>query len=197
MSRRIALRASWAARRVVEVLDLYVVPVNGPRPPSNPAWSLENATIAVLTQMRDAYAEELDERKYGILVNRLDHPADETLVIRDEQGEPCGYCHITGGETENTRIRYVVAVLPHQCYLWDDHVFRSHRRRGLHTFSIARRLELIAEEGRTEALTIISRTNQRSRASYAAFGAVRLRSLYHLPLVRRTVSVPARRQVRG
>lgn len=193
----LAPRALRAARRLCEVLDLYSVPVAGPRPPTDPRRFLEEATADVLTQMGEAHPQELDERKLGMLLERLDHPADRTLVIRDETGQPCGYCHVTVGDTENARIRYAVPVLPQQCYLWDDQVFVAHRRRGLHAFSIARRLELLAEEGRTEALTIISRRNLASRTSYAAFGASRRRVLLHLPLCRRTVALPTARRVPG
>lgn len=196
MSRRIRARALRAARRVCEVLDLYAFPVGGPGPSADPARSLEDATAEVLAQMKEAYPKDLDERKYGILVGRLDHPADRTFIIRDEHGEPCGYCHITAEDTADERIRYAVSVGPHQGYLWDDRVFATHRRRGLHAYSIARRLELLAEEGRTEALTIISRPNLGSRASYAAFGAARQRVLVYLPPCRRTVSMPATRRAR-
>lgn len=196
MPPRFVPRALSAVWRRWEVLDLYALPVKGPGPPADPARSLEDATTEVLLRMKETYPGDLDERKYRILVDRLDHPADRTLIIRDEHGEPCGYCHITTGDTEEARTRYAVRVYPHQAYLWDDHVFAAQRRRGLHAFAIARRLELIAEEGRTEALTIISRSNRASRASYAAFGAMRKRGLYYLPQCRRTVSVPAMRRAR-
>lgn len=196
MSRRFAPRALRAAR-LCEVLDLYTFPAQGPWSPADPARSLEDATAPVLSQMRQAYPEDLDARKYAILVDRLADPDDRTLVIRDEDGEPCGYCHITLADTADERIRYAVRLQRHQGYLWDDRVFVAHRRRGLHTFSIARRLELMAAEDRTEALTIISRPNLGSRTSYAAFGAVRQRALYYLPLCRRTVAVPPARRSPG
>lgn len=188
------LRAAW---RGWEVLDSYSFPVDGPGPPANPVWSLEDARAEDLRLMRETYPRDLEERKCGILFDRLNQHADRTLVTREENGEPCGYCHLGTGDTENARIRYAVQVLPHQGYLWDDHVFVAHRRRGLHAFSLARRLELLADDGRTEALTIISRPNLASRTSYAAFGAVRQRVLCHLPALHRTVTMPATRQVPG
>ncbi|QDO90120.1 hypothetical protein FNH13_18800 [Ornithinimicrobium ciconiae] len=197
MSRRFAPRALRGARRVCQVLDLYTFPVQGAWSPADPARSLEDATAPVLSQMREAYPDDLDARKYDILVDRLADPGDRTLVIRDEDGEPCGYCHITLADTTDERIRYAVRLQLHQAYLWDDRVFAAHRRRGLHAYSIARRLELIAEAGRTEALTIISRSNLGSRTSYAAFGAVRQRALYYLPLCHRTVAVPSDRRHPG
>lgn len=184
------MRAAWGTR---DVLDLYVFPVSGgPGPAADPARSLVDATAEVLRDLRQRYPEELTDRKYGILVDRLGHPVDRSLVIVDEHGEPCGYCHITAQDTVNERIRYAVRVAPHQAYLWDDHVFGAHRRRGLHAYSIARRLELLAQEGRSEALTIISRRNTASRTSYAAFGTTRTRALYYVPGARRTLTVPVR-----
>ena len=188
------LRASLRKR---ETLDLFAMPVPGPGPKADPARSLEDATAEVLLQMRKDYPKDLNERKIGILLARLDDPADRTLIIRDEHGEPCGYCHITTGDTVNARIRYRLRVRPHQAYLWDDHVFIAHRRRGLHTFSIARRIELLEQEGCTEALTIISRPNVASRTSYAAFGMVRRRELVYVPDLKRTFALPTSRKVPG
>ncbi|MCK0112784.1 hypothetical protein MWU75_11595 [Ornithinimicrobium sp. F0845] len=183
-----------SARQVCEVLDLYAFPVKGPQPPADPSRLLEDATEPVLRQLRES--GDLDERRFGILVERLANSADRTLIIRDEHGEACGYCHITLGDTTDERTNFAIQVLPHQGYLWDDRIFPGHRRRGLHTFSIARRLELIAEEGRTEALTIIARHNRASRRSYAPFGTARRRVLYYLPQGHRTISRPAIRRAR-
>ncbi|OLT17220.1 hypothetical protein BJF80_03340 [Serinicoccus sp. CUA-874] len=178
---------SWRKR---EVLDTYVFPVHGPGPAPDPARSLEDATEEVLDQMRRDYPDDLNERKHALLVERLSHPADRTLVIRDEHGEPCGYCHITTGDTENARIHLRLRVGRRQAYLWDDHVFIAHRRRGLHAFSIARRLELLAEDGRTQGVTMISRKNTASRASYGAFGARRTRQHVFLKDRQRTLTFP-------
>lgn len=186
--------ARRSVRQVFEVLDLYALPVTQPQTPADPGRSLEDATEPTLRQMWES--GDLDDRKLGILVERLADPADRTLIIRDEDGEPCGYCHITLGDTEDERTNFAIDLLPHQGYLWDDRVFPTHRRRGLHSFSIARRLELIAQEGRTEALTIIARHNRASRRSYAPFGTVRRRVLYYLPPWHRTVSRPAVRRAR-
>lgn len=180
-------RQSWRKR---EVLDSYVFPVRGPGPTADPARSLEDATEAVLDQMRRDYPDDLNERKHGLLVERLQHPADRTLVIRDEHGEPCGYCHLTYGDTENARIHLRLRVKPTQAYFWDDHVFIAHRRKGLHTFSIARRLEILAAEGTAEGLTMISRKNTASRASYGAFGARRTRQHVFLKDRQRTLTFP-------
>ncbi|MFC6422596.1 hypothetical protein [Ornithinimicrobium tianjinense] len=181
-------RTAWRQR---EVMDTYIFPVDGPGPAADPARSLVDATATLLERMRRDYPEDLTQRKYALLVKRLKHPADRTLVILDEAGEPCGYCHLTYGDTENARIGLRVPVSAQQGYFWDDHVFVTHRRRGLHAYSIARRLELLAADGRTEGLTMISRGNTASRASYAAFGAGRTRQHLVLRKVRRTISLPA------
>ncbi|WP_109473112.1 GNAT family N-acetyltransferase [Ornithinimicrobium cavernae] len=185
-------RAYWRRR---EILDLYTFPVHGPGPAADTSRSLEDATAEVLDLMREAYPKDFNARKHQLLLDRLTHPADRTLIIRDEHGEACGYCHITDENTENARIRLPIKVSARQAYLWDDQVFARHRRRGLHAFSIARRLELLAEQGRTEALTIISRPNEASRRSYGAFGLRRRRVLIYLPALKRTFSVPATRTV--
>lgn len=188
------LRAAWRQR---EVLDLYAFPVRGAGPEADPLRSLEEATAEVLTQMREDYPKDLNERKYVLLMDRLEDPADRTLIIRDEYGEPCGYCHITAQDTENARISLPIRVRRHQAYLWDDHVFMAHRRRGLHGFSIAARLQLLDRERVTEAVTIISRPNTASRASYGRFGARARRALIYVPRLGRTFSVPSRPHLRG
>lgn len=182
-----SLRQAWRRK---EVLDLYSFPAPGGGPSADPACELREATAEVLTQLRSDYPNDLNERKYSILMDRLNDPADRTLVIHDEHGEPCGYCHITTGNTVNARIKYPVKVRADQAYFWDDHLFMAHRRRGLHSFSIARRLEMVAHEGATEALTIISRPNLASQRSYAQFGTVPRRVLIYLPAMGRTLAAP-------
>lgn len=187
-----AWKAAWRQR---EVMDTYVFPVAGAD--ADPARRLEDATVELLDRMRHDYPDDLTRRKHKLLTARLKHPADRTLVIIDEHGEPCGYCHLTESDTENARIRLKVPVPAHQAYFWDDHVFMAHRRRGLHAYSIARRLELIGAEGRTEGMTMISRRNTASRASYAAFGARRTKRHLVLAKVKRSFTVPTRLRVKG
>ncbi|MDN5745871.1 MAG: hypothetical protein L0H31_12195 [Nocardioidaceae bacterium] len=182
-----SLRQAWRRR---EVLDMYAMPVSPRRPEADSARQLREATAEVLTQMRTDYPQDLNERKYQLLLARLDDPADRTLIIHDEDGTPCGYCHITTGDTVNARIRFRVRLRPHQAYFWDDHLFMAHRRKGLHSFSIARRLQLVAQDGITEVLTIISRPNVASQQSFARFGVVRRRVLIYVPRWGRTIALP-------
>ena len=176
-----------------EYLHTYAVALSGvPRTAEERGYRLVEATAENLDETKAQYME-FSRRKHAILKDRLASGDEKCWLIVDADGEVTGYCHMAFTTQVNDRINHTVEVGPTQVYLYDDHVFKGHRRRGYHSFSIARRLELARDMGRTEALTTISDGNVASIASYTRLGFRPRRRLVAFPGLHRTLSLPARR----
>jgi hypothetical protein len=151
--------------------------------------------VDLLDRMRAEYPRELPQRKHAILHERLASTAEKGWAILAED-ELCGYCHVAIADVRNERINHRVRLRPGQAYFVDDYTVKQHRGRGLHTFTIARRCQLLTAMGFTEGVVTVTRSNRASRASYAKFGARVRALLVHSPVLRRTVEVPLRWQPR-
>lgn len=176
-----------------EVLYTFSFPTQAEHPrASGDGYRLVEADEEMLGQLRARYPRQLSDHKHRLLVDRLSSPNERCWVIVDDAGELCGYCHVALSDTVNTRINHPVKVGPRQAYFFDDYVFTQHRGRGLHAFSIARRLEIAAGMGITEGLTTITKTNTGSLVSYGKFDLRPGATLVYLPPLRRTLTLPRR-----
>jgi GNAT superfamily N-acetyltransferase len=193
---RTRARRSWK-RHGPELLYTYTFRAPEQDEPEWSAYHLEAATQDLLDRFRASYPKDLNRRKYGILQSRIDSPTDPCWFIVGDDGELCGYCHLSWSDTVNERIHHRVAVAPHQAYFFDSYVVKKHRGKRIHAASIAHRLHLAREHGVTEGLTTISRGNGRSVASFRWFGLTRVERLVYLPDLKRTVSLPLRRRRAG
>ena len=181
-----------------EVLYTFTMPAaRDVSSPLDAEFQLVEADIDKVHQMKTLYPALLSDGKYRVLLDRLEQTTERCYVIQDEQGAVYGYAHMALDDHINTRISHRVRVSDSQVYLFDDHIFKPHRRRGLHAYSIASRLRLAASMGRAEAITTISRTNTASIASYQRFGTRQTSTLVYFPLVRRTVALPAADRMRS
>lgn len=160
--------------------------------PNPHGLSLHEATVDNLAEMKASHPREFTNRKYAILADRVGVTDERCYLIADGDGTWCGYSHMATTDNLNERIGHLVEVGPSDVYLFDSHVFRAHRRMGLHTFSIARRMQLAGADGRSRAWTTITSTNEASIASFAQFGLRPERWLVHLHTTGTTLDLPAR-----
>ena len=174
-----------------EVLYTFAMPAAADASsPLDAHFQVVEADIDKIDHMKALYPALLSDGKYQVLVDRLKQTTERCYVIEDEQGAVYGYAHMALDDHVNTRINHLVRVSESQVYLFDDHIFKPHRRRGLHAFSIASRLRIAASIGKSQAITIISRPNTASIASYQKFGSRPTSTLVYFPLLRRTVALP-------
>lgn len=145
-----------------------------------------------LAELKATYPRELSQRKYQILLERLNVPSEKCWLISDGHGNLCGYCHLAFKSTLNARINHLVEVGRAQAYFFDDYVFKKHRGKGLHAASIAQRMEIAAGMGITEGLTTISKANYPSITSYGKFGLRSELILVYIPLFKRTLRLSKR-----
>lgn len=197
-------RATWPRdyrrfkkKHGIETLNTYALDTEAGLSHPNPGgYTLHEASDDNLAEMKATHPDEFRDRKYGILRDRVGSGDETCYLVADGAGTWCGYCHMATTDNVNERINHLVPVGPTDVYMFDSHVFTDHRRRGLHTFAIARRLQLAHERGRTRALTTITSTNTASVASFEQFGLRRLRWLVHVPDLNLTLDLPARRSTR-
>lgn len=144
-----------------------------------------------LDQMR-ATCPDLTERKYEQLRERIGAPDIAAYLIRDADGTWAGYCHLAYHRFDDRYLNHVVRLRRHQVLFVDDQVFRSHRRRGLHIYSILRRCELARERGRRTGLAVINDKNTASIASFRHVGIRPVRRLVFVRPFRLMVQIPLR-----
>lgn len=173
-----------------EILHRYSAAVDGARPAVRADLSLVRADAAMLDGLRAAQPKDLSARKHAIVRDRVETTDERCYLVTDSDDAVVGYCHMAVRDHVNARINHLVRLAPGEVYLFDDQTFKHRRREGVHAFSIAARLDAAAQEGATRAVTIVSKGNDASIASYARFGFRRDRVLVHLPRLRRTLSVP-------
>ena len=181
-----------------ERLTLYRLPVPPPGElarlwADGPQVELTPADEELIDRMKAQHPKLLNDRKERILRSRIGSMAEQCLVLT--QGDDIvGYCHIARGDNLNERINHLVRLGPHEVYLFDTHVFKPFRGRGLHRASILARLELVAGEGMAGVVTVISDGNEASIRSFRRLGAEPTARLVHVPRFGRTVERRIRRR---
>lgn len=184
--------SKWRRVEVAEVLYLYSLPTVAGVGFHNPqGYALVDATMDNLAAMHEAQPRQFPERKLKILQGRVGSDVEHCYLIVTGEGDLAGYCHMTTADNVNELIGHRVEVGPADVYLYDARVFQDYRRQGLHAFSIARRLQMAADMGRSRALTVISTVSVASINSYGHFSARLDRRLVYMPRLHRTLDLPA------
>lgn len=140
-----------------------------------------------------ATSPELTDRKYAQLQDRIGSPGITAYLIRDADGTWAGYCHLAFRRFDDRYLNHVVRLRRRQTLFVDDAVFRSHRKRGLHTFSVQRRRELARGRGMRTGVVVINDKNTASIASYRHVGIRPVRRLYFVRPFRLMIQLPWRR----
>lgn len=174
-----------------EVNTVYARPLSdgAPAVPRQDGFRVVPADEDNLAELKATYPKELTDRKYGILRHRVQDPAEDAWIVVDDDGASCGFACLAWQDHEIKMMRHQVKVGPHQALFIDDHVFRAHRRRGAHTASVAARVAIAGQRGRTEGLVLIEVKNVGSITSYRSLGFRPIGKLVHLKEIRRTVEV--------
>lgn len=178
----------WRLRRYA--FDLRVGGASGDdTPATGPA--LVEVNQADLDDLR-ATSPELTDRKYEQLRERIGSPDITAYLIRDADGTWAGYCHLAYRRFEDHYLNHVVRLRRDQVFFVDDQVFTTHRRRGLHTFSVVRRRDLSRERGMRTGLVVIDDRNTASIATYRHVGIRPARRLFFLRPFRLMIQLPRR-----
>lgn len=175
----------------VERLTTFVRPLDDPVPTPRSAGGLVLlcADADALAEFHHDEPKALTERKLAVLLARLGTD-EQGFLVRADDGDWVGWCHLVLGRGPNSRIGHELRLGADEAFLYDDATLPRHRRKGIHAFTIARRLELAHEAGAARAITTIANTNGASIASYRALGFVPRSQLVHVPAFGRAVEVP-------
>ncbi|MFO7843629.1 MAG: GNAT family N-acetyltransferase [Bacteroidales bacterium] len=154
-----------------------------------PRYSIIRADKRSLQQMKLQQPAELTDRKYHILVNRLENTSEICFLILDDQEEICGYSHIAFADHLNTRINYMVKLDQYEAYIFDVYVFRDKRKKGFHAFAVSQRLQMAKEKGYKRVLSIVEIDNIPSHKAVTRFGFSPIKTLWYIPLINRTIAL--------
>ncbi|WP_299445489.1 GNAT family N-acetyltransferase [uncultured Phycicoccus sp.] len=166
--------------------DLTDLPDPGP----DRGYRLERADEALLAEFHRTAPKGLNARKLAVLRDRLGTD-EQVWVVRDADGAFLGWCHMIAGSGPNSRIGHTLRLRADEVFLFDDRTLAGFQRRGVHAFTIRRRMELAREAGARRAVTTITNANAASRASYGRLGFTPRSQLLHVPALHRTVELPA------
>ncbi|WP_134773631.1 hypothetical protein [Ornithinimicrobium flavum] len=183
----------WHLHRYV--LDLDADAAAGPPPgvTAGAGPALVPVNQADLDEMR-ATCPDLTDRKYDQLRERIGAADITAYLIRDADGSWAGYCHLAYRRFVDHYLSHVVRLRRHEVLFVDDQVFPSHRRRGLHVYSIRRRCELARERGMRTGVVVINDRNAASIASYRHVGIRPARRLVLVRPFRVMIQIPRRRR---
>lgn len=179
--------------RVIDEVDM---------PISLAGMELVVGTETILQEVQAASPRMLTERKQKILRERIQGNEDvQVFFARTANGEWAGWCHLAWGHGPNSRIHHTLRLRPDEAFLFDDAVVRKHRRKGMHTFMILRRMQLASDRGSARAVTTITDSNAASTASFRKLGFSTRSHLLHVPRLRRSFELrlrgPAGRALRA
>ena len=141
-----------------------------------------------LDRLYREFPEELSERKYHILKNRLSEAGKEVFVAETSADEPpAGYFCTSFTDTFVGETKKTLSVPTGTVYLFDDYVFEQYRGKRIHGRSIHFRTERYRQLGYTKALVCICTANNTSFKSYHKNGFQYVHSETRIGLLRCTV----------
>lgn len=136
--------------------------------------SFGTLNLEKLNEMMKNYADEIDENKYRILKDRLSNNNESVFIVYKDK-EIMGYFSMAYGDVTESATNAVIRVPQDSIYLFDDYTFKKHRGKGVHQYSILRRLQTGNNMGRKYAYVGIYPHNIVSQKSYMKFSFKRVK----------------------
>jgi len=133
-----------------------------------PDFSFEPLTIESLDRMYKEYPDEISSKKYEILKGRLNKDSTKGYIMLDKR-EIAGFCHMEYGDYVGLT-NYVMKKEKGAAYLFDAHVFRRHRKKGIHTFDIYSRLEEAKANNCRVVRVVVIKGNVGAEKAFQKFG---------------------------
>src|SRR5690606_536180 len=117
-------------------------------------------------------------------------PDEDCWLIENADGVAGGFCSVSWVDHFEGASNYWMRLRAQQFLFMDALVFKEHRRRGLHGYSIRGRQLKALERGLSEGVVLIRTDNVASRESFRALGAKYAGRLYFSKSRGRSVMVP-------
>lgn len=169
--------------RFYKKIYIYELPLEDLKELKPSSFKMLAMTPKLLAEMMVTAPEEISLKKRDIIQSRLDESSKEkSFLVKNNQDQIMGFCHMAVGDSWNQSIRDIVQVPKGHVYLLDDYTFQSSRRQGVQKFSVGKRLELAKDKGFSKALVQINAHNHPSQKAYEAFGFNKKQVIHHLRL---------------
>ena len=124
-----------------------------------------------LDKLFQKFPNELSERKYNILKDRLNDEGKKVFVAETQNDDtPAGYFCTSVTDTYVGEIKKTLTVPVETVYLFDDYVFVQYRGQRIHGKSVCYRIQQYRDLGYKRALVCIDHTNNASFHSYQRCG---------------------------
>ena len=162
-----------------DILDEYIYRSHG--------LSFGKLNLERLNKMMKSYSDEIDENKYEILKERLSSNNESVFIVYKDE-EIMGYFNMAYSDVTESITGAVISVPQDSVYFFDDYTFKKHRGKGVHEYSIFRRLQRSSNLGRKYAYVGIYPHNIISQKSYMKFSfkRVKIYSCLKLGKIKRT-----------
>lgn len=126
--------------------------------------------------------DEISARKSQILKDRvLNYKETLNYVVINKQKEIMGYfCLALKNTKKNPYIHRQLEISENTSYLFDDYTFLNYRQKGVHYFSVKKRLEISSKKGYKKSRVMIYCSNIPSQKTYEKLGFKKIRYLYDI-----------------
>lgn len=114
--------------------------------PCNEKYSLKPISHELIDMMQSIYPSELSTTKAEVLHSRVDSIV-KGFIILNEENISIGYCHFTGESQFCPVIEHNHYASADEYFFLDDYVFKKYRNKGVHSFSIKARLNILVTLG--------------------------------------------------
>ncbi|HFJ9293034.1 GNAT family N-acetyltransferase [Bacillus sp. RZ2MS9] len=133
-------------------------------------YTLKEMNKDILMELKKQYYNEIDQKKYEILLERLLNTYNEIgYVVVNKQEEICGYYHLVKNEMKSGGLGRRINLSNDTVVLFDDYTFLKHRGKGVHKYSIEARITKAQKMGFKKANVLVYEGNIPSEKAYTSF----------------------------
>lgn len=155
-----------------------------------PNYSIKPLDAYLLEKIAGDYPKEFSIERYDTLKSRLNENSDDRCFVVFDKSEILGYCNIGYGQYLETGTNIILEKQNKEAYFFDDYVFKCHRRKNVHFFSLYYRFKITQEQGYKKAKVVIEKGNIGSEKTYSKFGAIKCLYIkrYHFGFIDKTIT---------
>ncbi|WLF68993.1 GNAT family N-acetyltransferase [Clostridium septicum] len=140
-------------------------------------------TLDDLKQIKEIHNNEINDIKYEILKDRINDDKVKLFKITDKNNIILGYCSLSYRDIKENTINYCISMEDEGAYLFDDYVFNRYRGKGIHGFSIYKRVEYAIKDKKKYAVALVYSWNKNSSNNFKKIGFKEYGKCYYFKLI--------------
>ncbi|MDY3360265.1 MAG: hypothetical protein SOY04_07670 [Clostridium celatum] len=149
--------------------------------------SFEKLLLSDLELLMKVYGEELGDKKYCILKDRINEEDIDIFCIKNKSNDILGYFCMAYKSVKENGINHIIDIDDKSVYLFDDYVFAKHRGNGIQHYSILSRLKLAMNKNKKYAIVNVYSWNISSIKNYTKLGFKKYIRYYYLKIIRKII----------